>query len=154
MKNTIAKIKKRYFLLFGSIAAIVIAFVLVGPPHVLARSESPAFCVGCHTMESEYEAWIHTGAHRRKDCVDCHLPNQNAAMHYLWKSIDGTKDVLLQYSGTYPAEIKLSSHGREVVQGNCIRCHSTTVELINPERTCWECHRRLMHRRSGAIETT
>ena len=153
MTRAIARNRKGYLLLFGGIAALVIAFVLLGPPQVLARSESPAFCVGCHTMESEYEAWIHTGAHRRKNCVDCHLPNQNAALHYMWKSIDGTKDMFLQYSGSYPAQIKLSSHGKDVVQGNCIRCHATTVDLISHERQCWDCHRRLMHRWSGAMQT-
>jgi cytochrome c nitrite reductase small subunit len=154
MPSSIAKNKKSYLLIFGGIAAIVIGYVLLGPPQVLARSESPAFCAGCHTMESEYEAWMHAGAHRRKNCVDCHLPNENAAFHYLRKSIDGTKDLVLQYTGTYSAQARLSPQGRDVVQRNCIRCHSATVELVNPERNCWECHRRLMHRWSGAIETT
>jgi cytochrome c nitrite reductase small subunit len=104
-------------------------------------------------MEPEFEAWSHAGAHRRKLCVDCHLPNDNLALHYAWKSIDGIKDVLVFYSGTVSEPIKLSSHGVEVVQANCIRCHRSTVEFINPERRCWECHRRLMHRRSGAIAT-
>jgi cytochrome c nitrite reductase small subunit len=104
-------------------------------------------------MEAQYEAWFHAGAHRRKKCVDCHLPNDNLALHYAWKSIDGMKDVVMQYSGAYPDPIKLTSHGAEVVQANCIRCHSATVEMIDPARNCWECHRRLMHKRSGAIET-
>jgi cytochrome c nitrite reductase small subunit len=105
-------------------------------------------------MQSEFEAWFHTGAHRRKACVDCHLPNDNVALHYVWKSLDGMKDVVLHYTGVYPEQIKLSSHGADVVQTNCIRCHSPTVELIDPTRKCWECHRRLMHKRSGAIETS
>jgi len=40
-----------------------------------------------------------------------------------------------------------------VVQANCIRCHETTVMMINQERPCTDCHRRIMHKRSGAIET-
>jgi cytochrome c nitrite reductase small subunit len=85
--------------------------------------------------------------------VECHLPNQNAAAHYLWKSIDGMKDTLAFYSGRVEERIAITPHGQEVVQANCIRCHATTVEHIDQERPCWECHRRLAHRRSGQIQT-
>ena len=145
--------RKRYLLLFGALGAFVALFALFGPPQVLARSEAPSFCSSCHTMQSEFEAWFHAGAHRRKNCVDCHLPNDNVALHYLWKSLDGIKDVVFQYSGAYPEQVKLSAHGTDVVQANCIRCHSSTVELVDSTRKCWDCHRRLMHNRSGAIET-
>lgn len=144
---------KRNFAILAGVGICAIFFLLLGPPQVLARSESPTFCSGCHVMEAEFEAWSHAGAHRRKLCVDCHLPNENLALHYLWKSLDGIKDVLVFYSGSVSEQIKLSSHGAEVLQANCIRCHSSTVALINPERKCWECHRRLMHKRSGAIAT-
>lgn len=145
--------KRWYFVFFGAVGAAVLLFILFGPPRLLARSESPNFCAGCHVMEPQYEAWFHTGAHRRKNCVDCHLPNENLALHYIWKSIDGIKDVALFYSGTYPEQIKLSTHGAQVLQSNCIRCHSSTVDAIDPDRKCWECHRRLVHTRSGAMET-
>jgi cytochrome c nitrite reductase small subunit len=130
----------------------LIAFVLFGPPQVLAKSSMPSFCAGCHVMEAEFEAWAHTGAHRGIKCVDCHLPNQNRAVHYLWKSIDGAKDVIVFYSGTISERIVVSDHGEEVLQANCIRCHSSTVAMINTERPCWSCHRYLQHRASGAIE--
>ncbi len=145
--------RTRYLVIFGAVGALMFLFLLLGPPELLARSETPVFCGGCHVMELEFEAWSHAGAHRRKICVDCHLPNENVALHYLWKSLDGMKDVLLFYSGTVSDEIKLTSHGAQVVQANCIRCHSSSVEFIDPDRNCWECHRRLMHKRSGAIAT-
>ena len=141
-------------LIIAGLAAIaVVLFLLHGPPKLLAKSESPGFCSGCHVMESEFESWSLEGAHRRKLCVDCHLPNNNMAIHYIWMSIDGLKDVLFFYSGRVPEHIELTSHGAEVLQANCIRCHQATVEYINPDRKCWECHRRIMHRRSGSIET-
>jgi cytochrome c nitrite reductase small subunit len=145
--------RKTVLVVLVAAAALALAFVMIGPPQVLARSESPDFCGGCHTMESQYEAWFHAGAHRRKQCVDCHLPNDNVALHYVWKSLDGMKDVAFQLSGAYPDEIRLSGHGTEVVQANCIRCHGTTVQSIDTDRKCWDCHRRLIHKRSGAIET-
>jgi cytochrome c nitrite reductase small subunit len=139
--------------LLGLAAVVVALFLLHGPPKLLAKSESPSFCAGCHVMESEFESWAHEGAHRRKLCVDCHLPNENMAIHYVWKSIDGMKDVAFFYSGTVPEQIKLTAHGAKVLQANCVRCHQATVEFINHDRKCWECHRRIMHKRSGSIET-
>lgn len=141
------------FILGGAGTVIMLIFFLLGPPKLLAKSEQPAFCVRCHVMEVAYESWIHAGAHRRKTCVDCHLPNENAVAHYIWKSIDGIKDVALFYSGMVPDRIELTSHGEKVLQANCIRCHDQTVTHIDQDRKCWECHRRIMHARSGAMET-
>jgi cytochrome c nitrite reductase small subunit len=143
----------RILIIAGLAAVAVVLFLLHGPPKLLAKSESPGFCAGCHVMESEYESWAHEGAHRRKLCVDCHLPNENMAVHYVWKSIDGLKDMAFFYSGMVPEQIKLTSHGAKVLQANCIRCHQATVEFVNHDRKCWECHRRIMHKRSGSIET-
>ena len=129
------------------------AFAMFGPPHLLARSSEPNFCAGCHVMEAEFQAWAHTGAHRNIKCVDCHLPNHNMAMHYIWKSIDGFKDAWMFYSGKVTDRIILTDHGREVLQANCIRCHETTVSMISTDRDCWGCHRGVQHRRSGTIDT-
>lgn len=142
-----------FLLLCGGGAALLLIFLLLGPPKLLAKSEHPDFCSGCHVMEAEYEAWAHTGAHRRRACVDCHLPNDNKAIHYAWKAIDGIKDVALFYSGAVPEHITITKHGKEVLQANCIRCHEQTVAQIDHERKCWECHRRIMHTRSGAMQT-
>ncbi|OGR07933.1 MAG: cytochrome c nitrite reductase small subunit [Deltaproteobacteria bacterium RIFOXYD12_FULL_50_9] len=132
---------------------LVAVFFVLGPPQLLAKSESPLFCAGCHVMEAEFDAWAHTGAHRREKCVECHLPNRNTGLHYVWKSIDGMKDTLMFYSGRVPERIVITDHGRAVVQSNCIRCHETTVDHINQERLCWDCHRRIAHRKSGSIQT-
>ncbi len=146
---------KRYLLaaIAGTGVLLIIVFLMLGPPKLLAKSEQPAFCVSCHVMESEYEAWSHTGAHRREACIECHLPNENAAVHYVWKAIDGLKDVAFFYSGAVPEHIELTDHGKKVLQENCIRCHEQTVMYVNHERTCWDCHRRIMHTRSGSLQT-
>ncbi|MFP3983113.1 MAG: cytochrome c nitrite reductase small subunit [Desulfurivibrionaceae bacterium] len=142
-----------YGLAFLGAAIVVAVFMMVGPPGLLAKSEKPGFCAGCHVMEAEYEAWSHSGAHRRESCVECHLPNRNVAAHYVWKSIDGVKDALVFYSGRVPERIVISEHGKEVVQDNCIRCHETTVDHINQDRLCWDCHRRISHRATGVRQT-
>jgi len=148
-------LKKKRLLLLVFAAVIVIplaAFLLVGPPQILAKSDSPGFCAGCHVMENEHTAFMHS-RHRRNRCVDCHLPNHNLAIHYIWKSIDGMKDAIVFYSGLTPERIKLSEHGAEVLQANCIRCHEELVSPINTEQKCWSCHRGITHLRGGAIET-
>jgi len=105
----------QYLAIIIVIGAAVSFFLLLGPPKLLARSESPVFCGGCHVMEAEFEAWSHAGAHRRIKCVDCHLPNQNVTLHYIWKSIDGMKDVGFFFSGLAPERIKITQHGKKVL---------------------------------------
>lgn len=152
-----SKRERRRTLRVLAVAVVVMAavgvFLLVGPPRLLAKSDTPDFCVRCHVMESQYEAWAHSGAHRTRKCVDCHLPNENFAVHYVWKSIDGLKDVAVFYSGRVPERIELTSHGAEVLQRNCIRCHETMVSMIGTDRECWRCHRRISHLRSGVVAT-
>lgn len=131
------------------LAAAVGFFVMFGPPKLMARTETPDFCASCHVMESQFEAWFHTGAHRSIRCIDCHLPHENIGAYYVWKSIDGMKDAMVFYSGSVPERITLSEHGQKVVRSNCIRCHGTAVEKIDSERLCWQCHRWLQHSQAG-----
>lgn len=152
--KTVSKTKR---LLVASAAVICLAmfgyFLLLGPPQLLAKSESPAFCASCHVMKPQYEAYMHNGAHRRLRCVECHLPNDNPANHYLWKSIDGMKDVIVFHTGTVPDRITISEHGAAVLKANCIRCHKTLVSQMDTTRTCWNCHRRITHAGTGALQT-
>ncbi len=143
----------KYFLVTVLLGSAIGVFFLLGPPGLLAKSEKADFCASCHVMEAEYEAWFHEGAHRRINCVDCHLPHNNFAAHYVWKSLDGLKDMVVFYSGKVPEFIKASDHAQQVLQSNCIRCHETSVEMIDNGRQCWSCHRRLMHMKSGSIAT-
>jgi cytochrome c nitrite reductase small subunit len=143
----------RVVVIAAAAVLVVSVFLLVGPPKLLAKSDRADFCVSCHVMESQYEAWAHTGAHRREQCVECHLPNQNKVLHYVWKGIDGFKDVAIFYSGAVPERIKLTSHGEDVLRANCVRCHEAAVTLMKTDRKCWDCHRRISHQRSGAMAT-
>ena len=144
--------KKRQWKFLVAIAAIAVLFgffLAFGPPKLMARTESPLFCASCHVMHSEYEAWFNVGAHRSIRCVDCHLPHDNLPFYYMWKSIDGMKDVIVFYSGTVPESIQISEHGQDFVQGNCIRCHAERVAMIDKDRNCWDCHRFLQHQLAG-----
>lgn len=149
--------KKRKFPLYLPILVVIGAllggFAAFGPPGLYAKSETPEFCASCHVMEPEYEAWFHSGAHRRNKCVDCHLPNDSAARHLFWKGVDGMKDALAFHSGRVPDTIRLSQHGVKIVRENCQRCHAEMIARINEDRRCWDCHRRLSHRLTGALQT-
>ena len=128
-------------------------FLGFGPPQLMAKTESPLFCNSCHVMESRFEAWFNVGAHRTIRCVDCHLPHENLPAYYVWKSVDGMKDVLVFYSGRTPADITISERGKKFVQANCIRCHTERVAMINQDRPCWDCHRFLQHQLAGVRMT-
>jgi cytochrome c nitrite reductase small subunit len=145
------RLRLRHALIAILLLGAVGAFVMFGPPGLMARTSTPEFCSSCHVMQAQYEAWFHEGAHRNVKCIDCHLPHQNVFAHYLWKSIDGMKDVVVFHSGRVPETISISDRGQHVLHANCVRCHDTTVWRIDMERNCWECHRRLSHSRSGAL---
>jgi cytochrome c nitrite reductase small subunit len=148
---------KRLWSYLGIIIIIAIAgglFASFGPPKLYAKSGTPEFCAGCHVMEAEYEAWRHQGAHRRIKCIDCHLPNNQIANHLTWKGILGMQDAFYFYSGRVPENIRLSAQGAKIAKANCERCHAEAIARVNlADRNCWECHRRLTHLQSGAIET-
>jgi len=147
--------RKKLLRISGVLILVALAagtFVGFGPPGLFAKSGSPEFCASCHVMEAQYENWFHTGAHKRIQCIECHLPNDNFARHITWKGIDGMKDTVAFYSGRVPETIKLSEHGAAILKENCQRCHEQTVSMINNEdRNCWQCHRRLSHKMSGTM---
>jgi len=147
--------RNRWKILIGlcAFAAVSGVFVSFGPPQLIARTETPLFCSSCHVMESQYEAWFHVGAHRSIRCVDCHLPHENLPVYYLWKSIDGMKDVVVFYSGRVPETITISPRQERTVQANCIRCHEARVDKIDRQRKCWDCHRFLQHHLAGVRQT-
>jgi cytochrome c nitrite reductase small subunit len=44
----------------------------------------------------------------------------------------------------------VSDRGQGFIQGNCLRCHSERVAMIDKTRNCWDCHRFLQHQLAGA----
>jgi cytochrome c nitrite reductase small subunit len=147
---------KSWFILLviGAVGAAVGAFLAFGPPQLYAWSGSPEFCSSCHVMESRYEAWFHAGAHRRFKCVDCHLPNDSVLNHVMRKMVDGGGEFVAFHTGRVSDDIRLSPRGAGVLKENCLRCHTETMARVNEDRNCWDCHRRLSHKRTGAMATT
>ncbi len=135
-------------------AAILLLIVALVSPKILAKTNSPEFCAKCHVMEEQYFTLMKGGLHNSLKCVDCHLPNDSKVNFYLWKGIDGTKDLVHFYSGSVPERIVISAHGKKTVQANCIRCHEGMVSMIaTGDRHCWDCHRRATHKQRAFTET-
>lgn len=146
--------KKRFWrisILLVVAATAVGGFMSFGPPGLYAKSGTPDFCASCHVMEGQYENWFHNAGHRQQKCIECHLPNDNMARHLALKGMTGMWDSFVFYSGKVPETIRISKHGASLVQENCQRCHAQTVSMINEDRNCWECHRRLSHRTTGTM---
>lgn len=148
-------VKHRRSLVRASSAAAALsvggAFMLFGPPRMVELTESPQFCALCHA--SQNQDWLHS-AHRRERCIDCHLPNNNTPNHYLWKSIDGGKDLFFHFSGLGDGnDTELTGHGKKVLQANCVRCHEGMVSHIGNKRSCSDCHRTFSHRRTALTLT-
>jgi cytochrome c nitrite reductase small subunit len=66
-------------------------------------------------------------------------------------------DVYVFSTGTTPELIRLNENSREIVQANCIRCHTDAVETIMTgvqpfERRCWDCHRSTAHGDRGSSQ--
>ena len=69
----------------GGLAVYV--FVMFGPLAVEERISKPSFCVTCHNMKPEYDAF-NRGPHGNLDsCNACHLPNNNPVSHQFWDAV-------------------------------------------------------------------
>ena len=118
----------------------------------MSLSGSPEFCGFCHSMK--HEAWTFAeSSHRELECVECHLPHDNAAIYLIAKGETGMVDMYHEVMRDYPAHIRLSDDGRQMVNDNCIRCHKTTMQNVHADMgvaqdtgaDCLKCHSRIGH---------
>ncbi len=129
-------------------------------------SDDPKACVNCHIMSPQYATW-ERGSHGRVTvCNDCHVPQDNIISKYYFKASDGLRHSTMFTFRLEPQVIQIKSAGREVVQANCIRCHSDLVHPISvraisnkmilneDERVCWDCHRETPHGRVNSLSST
>jgi cytochrome c nitrite reductase small subunit len=146
---------KKASLIIGVLALLIalgfFAWVTDAPAYL---KHEPTTCNNCHVMDSQYENWYHAAHERSAACTDCHLPHQNFVSYYLYKGYSGMKDVFSFTFKTYPVAIRATQQTDEIIQANCIRCHTDTVENIvaGPQpfdRNCWDCHRSVAHGEHG-----
>ena len=112
------------------IGAFLVGLFAVGGGMLMDKaSASPKFCGMCHAMQ--HEAKTHAmSTHADIACVECHLPHDNIAVYYFEKGKTGMHDTLHQVLNDYPVHIKISDHGRDIVNANCLRCHTSTMGSV------------------------
>lgn len=114
-------------------------------------SSDPKACVNCHVMREEFDAWL-KGPHHGQTCNDCHVP-QDFLGKYMTKAEHGwrhSKGFTLQ---DFHEPIRITPGSLEVVQENCVRCHSGLVGGIGAahvpageaESGCVHCHAGVGH---------
>ncbi|MFV0593127.1 MAG: cytochrome c nitrite reductase small subunit [Draconibacterium sp.] len=128
-------------------------------------SDNPATCTNCHIMAPQYATWSHSSHREVAHCNDCHVPHNNFVNKYYFKAKDGLRHATMFTLRLEPQVIKIHEAGRNVVQNNCIRCHSKQVtdpKLVSSvaghvahtqNRICWECHREVPHGRVNSISS-
>lgn len=128
-------------------------------------SDDPKTCVNCHIMAPQYATWQHSSHREWTNCNDCHVPHNNVFNKYFFKAKDGARHATMFTLRLEPQVIKIHEAGQEVVQNNCMRCHSnlltdskvlrktTEFQHFREERQCWECHRETPHGRVNSISS-
>lgn len=112
---------------------------------------TPEFCGNCHSMKLEAATFAES-SHQNQDCVECHLPHDNAVIYLVEKGRTGLVDMYHEAVRDYPARIELSAEGQETVRANCLRCHESamskvrlTSEAKDTGGDCLKCHSRIAH---------
>ena len=129
-------------------------------------SDKPETCVNCHIMTPQYATWQHSSHREHAHCNDCHVPHNNAINKYYFKAKDGLRHATIFTLRKEPQVIFIKEEGSEVVQNNCIRCHSalmTDAKLLRTtdhyhdqrqEKKCGDCHREVPHGRVNSLSST
>jgi cytochrome c nitrite reductase small subunit len=129
-------------------------------------SDDPEACINCHIMTPQYSTWFHSSHRENATCNDCHVPHENAVRKYFFKASDGMRHATMFTLRQEPQVIKIKEAGVEVVQNNCIRCHSNTnhsvsIYEVTGKNTklgkgmlCWDCHREVPHGRVHSEAST
>lgn len=125
----------------------LIVIISIGGWKGIEYTSSDTFCTKCHVMESYRETAYHT-AHRapQVNCKDCHIPQDNVIKMIAYKGYSGAKDIYSNVMGP-PNILQTTVMSKGIIQNNCIRCHSTTVQNIatTDGKRCFECHRQIPH---------
>ena len=140
---------------FGS--AAYVAFLSNAASYL---SDDPKACINCHIMNPMYASWQHSSHGRVTVCNDCHVPHDSVVRKYWFKANDGLRHSALFTLRREREVIRAIPESKEVIQANCIRCHSSVLQNagVNPshtvERPCIECHRAVPHGRESSLSSS
>ncbi len=128
-------------------------------------SDKPETCINCHIMAPQYATWNHSSHREWTNCNDCHVPHDYIINKYYFKAKDGLRHATIFTLRKEPQVIFIKEEGKDVVQQNCIRCHSVVLKdyrTLNKtdeyynfriERKCWDCHREVPHGRVNSLSS-
>lgn len=133
--------------------AIVLITGAIVSDFVVYLGDDPSACNNCHVMDAVYEGWYHASHSRWATCNDCHTPHDFIPKYFI-KAKSGFNHVTAFTFGKIPDAIRAHPEARNILQENCIRCHSETVSMISdgmPDagRFCFDCHRTVAHGERG-----
>lgn len=121
-------------------------------------SDDSKACNNCHVMNEVYKDWS-VGSHKKyASCNDCHIPDGFAAK-WSMKAQSGFNHGYAFTMKDLPTHFTPTQKTKEVVQENCIRCHSSVASnVINPTTSkihnydkslsCVSCHKNVGHLRN------
>jgi cytochrome c nitrite reductase small subunit len=149
----------------GVMLGIVFLLVYTSKAHSYL-SDNPETCINCHVMYPQYSTFMHSSHKESATCNDCHVPQDNFFRTYFFKAKDGLRHATIFTARAEPQVIQIKSAGINVVQENCIRCHSDLVSMVSiiqvtgdnhEEGTgsrCWDCHRETPHGTVNSLAST
>lgn len=126
LKQLLEFIQRRKKLVgFFTIIALVVFFVTLR--QVYHYSETSEFCASCHEMKIHYDSFKASKHHNEhvENCHACHVaPGIKGYAHA--KLSDGTHDSIMHALQAYTdgSFIEIAEDSLEILNGNCIRCHS------------------------------
>jgi cytochrome c nitrite reductase small subunit len=140
------------------IAGIAVLVVVIGVGMYVSDftaylGNNPVTCNNCHVMDAVYEGWYHGSHQNWAKCADCHTPHPFIPK-YITKAISGYNHVSAFVLGDIPVAIRAKETSKEVIQENCIHCHTDTIEntfegMMDSDRYCFDCHRHVAHGERG-----
>lgn len=148
--NEMDIIKKYFPIIFFIILGIFIgitSFTFIYAKGYSYLLDDPEACVNCHVMRENYNSWI-MGSHRNVKCNNCHTPDTFLNKYFV-KAENGFSHSLAFTLGA-PDVIRIKSRSANVVEENCIRCHTQTLSMVlvqthTNRMKCFDCHNGVGH---------
>jgi len=132
---------------------LVVLVLGVGGAYTMQTTDQAAFCSSCHSMDTSFWTFKNSG-HAKLACNDCHAP-YNLAAKIPFKAAAGSSDVWSTVTKNIPDVIHANKLHKDVIQANCVRCHTATIEKVamDSKPYCGDCHRSVPHKSRTPIST-